>query len=201
MQGVVGKDLEGIGMGQGVREAIRRMRHGRTAPKPQGQGGPGCKMVPPPEHRLALSSSRRPDGSGVRLLKSQRVLPATWHGCPDCSSDESYFQQRRRQRVSSILSVRSKLWRSPALRMPERKDLDRHVPLKYTIVQMVMDAGKMNTADAGASPKIVSMRRWNKRNQSVAAGIRERRRGGRMTHLVDKTKVNREICTTAVRTR
>jgi hypothetical protein len=85
--------------------------------------------------------------------------------------------------------------------MPERKDLDRHVPLKYTIVQMVMDAGKMNTADAGASPKIVSMRRWNKRNQSVAAGIRERRRGGRMTHLVDKTKVNREICTTAVRTR
>ncbi len=36
----------------------------------------------------------------------------------------------------------SKIWRSAALRMPERKDLDRHGLGNHTIVQMVMEAEK-----------------------------------------------------------
>ncbi len=43
----------------------------------------------------------------------------------------------------------SKIWRSTALRMPERKDLDRHGLGNHTIVQMVMEAEKMNAADTG----------------------------------------------------
>jgi hypothetical protein len=33
--------------------------------------------------------------------------------------------------------------------MPERKDLDRHGFRNHTIVQMVMNAEKMNAADTG----------------------------------------------------
>ncbi len=45
----------------------------------------------------------------------------------------------------------SQIWRTATLRMPEGKDFDGLGFGGYAIIEMVMDAGKVNAADTGKS--------------------------------------------------
>ena len=70
------------------------------------------------------------------------------------------FQYGRREGGNSSLDARtmgtsqatpSQIWRAATLRMPEGKDFDSLGFGCYAIIEMVMDARKVNAADTGKS--------------------------------------------------
>ena len=71
------------------------------------------------------------------------------------------FNGRWQRKKGSGLAAPSQIWRAAALRMPKGKNFDGLEFGSYAIIEMVMDAGKVNAADTGKSD-VPSLRpdRW-----------------------------------------
>jgi hypothetical protein len=72
------------------------------------------------------------------------------------------FDTRNRKGKSrAAWQAPSQIWRTATLRMPERKNFDGLGFGGYAIIEMEMDAGKMNAADTG-KPDVLGLRpdRW-----------------------------------------